>query len=129
MTERSHGGVPPNLPPPPPRPSIPPPPQPSMPPPVAGTGASSHLSYPSTYPLPAGNPSFSTPADKSTGLAYVLWFFLGVFGVHQFYLGKVGRGVGYLFTFAWLTIGLWVDLFTLPAQIKAVNAPRRAGLR
>jgi TM2 domain-containing membrane protein YozV len=66
----------------------------------------------------------SPVAGKSTAVAYVLWFFVGVFGGHQFYLGKTWRGVGYLFTFAWLTIGLWIDLFTLPAQVKSVNVLR-----
>lgn len=61
---------------------------------------------------------------KDTTIAYVLWFFLGGLGVHQWYLGKKGRAVGYLLTGGWLTIGLWIDLFTLPAQVRAVNAQR-----
>ena len=27
---------------------------------------------------------------KSTGIAYLLWFFLGGLGVHRFYLGRGG---------------------------------------
>jgi hypothetical protein len=134
MTEGLSGAMLPDLPPPPSRPAMPPPTPgtsaspPAMPPPIPGTGASSQLSYRARDPWP-GAVGGHAPADKSVGLAYVLWFFLGVFGAHQFYLGKIGRGVGYLLTFAWLTIGLWIDLFTLPAQIRAVNAQRRAGLR
>lgn len=64
-----------------------------------------------TYPAPA----------KSLGVAYVLWFFLGIFGGHQFYLRKTGRAIGYLLTLGWLTVGLWIDLFTLPSQVRAVN--------
>ena len=30
---------------------------------------------------------------KSVGIAYLLWFFLGMLGVHRFYAGKVGSGV------------------------------------
>jgi TM2 domain-containing membrane protein YozV len=67
--------------------------------------------------------------DKSTGVAYLLLIFFGVFGVHQFYLGKAGRGVGYLLTLGWLTVGLWIDLFTLASQVKAVNTQRRMGVR
>ena len=33
---------------------------------------------------------------KSTGLAYVLWFFLPAFGAHRFYLGKIGSGIAQL---------------------------------
>ena len=58
---------------------------------------------------------------KSVATAYWLWLFFGVFGVHQFYLGKTGRGVGYLLTAGWALIGWVVDLFTLPAQVKRVN--------
>ena len=58
---------------------------------------------------------------KSVGVAYLLWFFLGVLGVHQFYLGKVGRGVSYIFTLGWLGIGLLIDLFTLPGQVRKAN--------
>lgn len=58
---------------------------------------------------------------KSTGTAYLLWFFLGAFGGHQFYLGKTGRAVSYLLTFGWLTVGVWIDLFTLPAQVRQTN--------
>ncbi|MEU2611943.1 TM2 domain-containing protein [Micromonospora sp. NPDC007271] len=59
---------------------------------------------------------------KSVGTAYVLWFFLGALGIHQFYLGKTARAVSMLLTFGWLTIGLWIDLFTLPGQVRKVNA-------
>lgn len=58
---------------------------------------------------------------KSLGVAYTLWFFFGIFGVHQFYLGKTGRGVGYLLTAAWGLIGWFIDLFTLPTQVKRIN--------
>jgi TM2 domain-containing membrane protein YozV len=67
--------------------------------------------------------------DKSVRMAYVLWFFLGLIGVHHFYIGKIGRGVGYLLTLAWFTIGWWVDLFTLASQVRRINIERRMGLR
>ncbi|MDE0573485.1 TM2 domain-containing protein [Demequina sp. B12] len=66
---------------------------------------------------------------KSLAVAYLLWFFLGILGIHQFYMGKVGRGVLYLFTGAVFTIGWWVDLFTLPSQVRTINAQRAVGIR
>jgi TM2 domain-containing membrane protein YozV len=63
----------------------------------------------------------TTAGGKSVGVAYLLWFFFGVIGVHQFYLGRTGRGVSYIFTLGWLTVGLWIDLFTLPRQVRRAN--------
>ena len=117
---------------------MPPPVQPSaMPPPVPGTGASSQ--YVQATRGPAHAPVAQVPMaayravsgrpDKSLGITYVLWLFLGFLGIHHFYLGKWQRGLWYLFTFGLLFLGLVVDLFTLPWQVKRVNAERRAGLR
>lgn len=61
-------------------------------------------------------------SPKSVGITYVLWLFFGALGVHQFYLGKTGRALSMLFTLGWLTVGLWIDLFTIPRQVRAVNA-------
>jgi TM2 domain-containing membrane protein YozV len=59
--------------------------------------------------------------QKSVGTAYLLWFFLGVLGAHQFYLGRTGRAVSYIFTFGWLGIGLLIDLFTMGKQVRVAN--------
>lgn len=67
-------------------------------------------------------------APKDVAIAYILWFFLGVLGVHHFYLGKVGRGVLWLLTAGLFGIGLIVDLFTLPSQVRQVNAQRAVGI-
>lgn len=69
------------------------------------------------------------PKAKSTTTAYLLWLFFGFFGIHHFYMGKTGRGVGYLLTCGWLGVGVIIDLFTIPAQVKEVNAQRMLGLR
>jgi TM2 domain-containing membrane protein YozV len=59
--------------------------------------------------------------QKSVGTAYLLWLFLGFFGGHQFYLGNTGRAISYLFTFGWLTIGAWIDMFTMKSQVQKAN--------
>lgn len=57
-------------------------------------------------------------------LAYVLWFFLGVFGAHRFYLGKMGTAIlQLLFTLsvfgAIITVVWWViDAFLIPGLIE-----------
>jgi TM2 domain-containing membrane protein YozV len=59
------------------------------------------------------------PLDYS--LAWVLLTFLGVFGIHRFYLGKWGTGILYLFTLGLLGIGLIYDFWTLNSQISELN--------
>ncbi|NLM37672.1 MAG: TM2 domain-containing protein [Firmicutes bacterium] len=88
---------------------------------------------------------------KSTGIAYLLWFFLGSLGVHKFYIGKTSWGIAYLLMgilgcatggvgiilsldeelasalgaavfglvlLVLLGIFLFIDLFTIPRQIR-----------
>ena len=66
---------------------------------------------------------------KSTGAAYVLWFFLGGFGAHRFYLGQTGTGVAQLLLLlfgwiplglGWLVLGVWwlIDAFLIPGIIE-----------
>ena len=43
------------------------------------------------------------------GLAYVLWFFLGAFGAHDFYLGKTGLGIGRVI----MTVSFWLTVWFL----------------
>lgn len=59
---------------------------------------------------------------KSKGVAYLLWFFLGVLGAHKFYVGKTGMGIIYLLTGGLLGIGWFIDLFTLGNQVDIANA-------
>ena len=61
-------------------------------------------------------------ATKSKGVAYLLWFFLGLLGVHKFYVNKIGMGVIYLLTFGLFGIGWFIDLFTLGSQVDIANA-------
>jgi TM2 domain-containing membrane protein YozV len=67
-------------------------------------------------------------ANKKTALvAYLLWFFLGIFGAHNFYLGRTGVAVtqlilsitiiGIVITWVW-----WVvDAFLIPGWIRNQN--------
>lgn len=58
---------------------------------------------------------------KSVGVAYLLWFFLGLFGVHRFYLGHTGMGCLYLLTGGFFGIGWLVDLFLIPSMVEEAN--------
>ena len=51
--------------------------------------------------------------DKSFVTALVLVLFLGGLGAHRFYVGKVGTGILYLFTFGLFGIGTLIDLITI----------------
>jgi TM2 domain-containing membrane protein YozV len=81
---------------------------------------------------------------KETGVAYLLWFFLGEFGAHRFYLGKTGSAIAMLLIFlisiplAFVFVGyfglfaifIWwiVDAFLIPGWVRTHNdlARRRA---
>ena len=69
---------------------------------------------------------------KSTGASYLLWFFLGYFGAHRFYLGRTGSGIaqfllaifGWLPLFlGWMVLGVWwlIDAFLIPQLIQQEN--------
>ena len=50
---------------------------------------------------------------KDKWVAFFLCLFLGVFGVHKFYEGKVGMGFLYLFTCGLFFIGWIIDLISI----------------
>lgn len=52
-------------------------------------------------------------STRSRTFALVLCIFLGLFGAHKFYLGKIGMGVIYLLTYGLFGIGWVIDLFIL----------------
>ncbi|MFC6465230.1 TM2 domain-containing protein [Marinilactibacillus sp. GCM10026970] len=74
---------------------------------------------------------------KSTGMAYLLWFFLGVFGIHRFYLNRKGSAIALLalFVTGWITsviligflflfiggIWLFIDLFLVAGMVRVEN--------
>jgi len=56
---------------------------------------------------------------KSTAATWLLWIFLGVFGAHRFYLGRIGTGVAMLLTIGGLLIWALVDAFLIPGMLRA----------
>jgi TM2 domain-containing membrane protein YozV len=58
---------------------------------------------------------------KDYNVAWVLLTFLGVLGIHRFYLGKVLTGLLYLFTGGLFLIGIVYDYWTLNGQITELN--------
>lgn len=76
-------------------------------------------------------------SKKSAVVAYLLWFFVGMFGAHRFYLGRTGSAalmlIGTILS-ALLTvvvigligiaiIGIWVlvDAFLIPGMVEEHN--------
>ncbi len=62
------------------------------------------------------NGSGATPipiSDKSRLVALLLCFFLGPFGVHRFYTGKIGTGILWLLTLGLCGIGALIDLIMI----------------
>ena len=60
--------------------------------------------------------------DTSYDLAWILLTFLGIFGVHRLYLGKVVTAVIWFFTGGLFTLGILYDYWTLNEQVSEANA-------
>jgi len=54
-------------------------------------------------------------------LAWILLTFLGIFGIHRFYLGKWISALVYLLTGGVFLIGIIYDYWTLNDQVSAAN--------
>ena len=74
-------------------------------------------------------PSMDRSADRRYAagridytVAWILLTFLGVLGIHRFYLGKIGTGILWLLTGGLLGIGVVYDFWTLNGQISDVNS-------
>lgn len=95
-------------------------------------------------PTDGGRPVHSSPSpvfvrEKSTGVAYLLWFFLGGFSAHRFYLGfftsaAIQAGltpIAYAMLFSGslfgvlplFAAGLWIlaDAFMIPGMVRQAN--------
>ncbi len=57
-------------------------------------------------------------------VAWILLTFLGLFGVHRFYMGKWLTGLIYLLTGGLFFLGYLWDYWTLNDQITEINNPR-----
>ncbi|MFC1813314.1 NINE protein [Thermodesulfobacteriota bacterium] len=55
-------------------------------------------------------------------MTWILLTFLGLFGVHRFYMGKWVTGLLYLLTGGILSFGYLYDYWTLNNQISSINA-------
>ena len=54
-------------------------------------------------------------SNKSRLVTFLLCLFLGEFGIHRFYVGKVGTGLLWLISGGFLGIGMIIDLVMIIA--------------
>ena len=59
--------------------------------------------------------------ETDYNLTWILLTFLGIFGIHRFYMGKFLTGLLYLCTGGLLLLGVLYDFLTLNEQISRVN--------
>lgn len=61
------------------------------------------------------------PGRIDYNVAWLLLTFLGIFGIHRFYLGKWPSGLLYLLTGGIFMLGIIYDYWTLNEQISVIN--------
>lgn len=65
------------------------------------------------------------PGKYNYTLSWVLLTFLGVLGIHRFYIGKWVTGIIYLLTGGLFLLGILYDFWTLNDQISVENSANR----
>ncbi|WP_028318020.1 TM2 domain-containing protein [Desulfobulbus elongatus] len=63
----------------------------------------------------------SIPGPIDYNVAWLLLVFLGLFGIHRFYMGKIWTGLLYLLTLGLCGLGYIYDMWTLNDQITLIN--------
>jgi TM2 domain-containing membrane protein YozV len=66
----------------------------------------------------AGPTVIQTGSQKSTTVAYLLWFFLGWLGIHRFYTGHMVTGIIWFLTGALCGFGWLIDIFLIPGLVR-----------
>ena len=66
-------------------------------------------------------------SDKSKKKALKLCLFGGIIGIHDFYLGNIGKGIIKVFTLNWCLLGWIIDLIKIStgSYKDNANAPLR----
>ena len=61
--------------------------------------------------------------DRKTrkAIAYILWFFLGCFGLHRFYVGDFKKGLLFLLTLGLCGFGWIIDVFFIGRRVDEYN--------
>jgi len=98
-----------SVPPPPPAAAVPPPPPAPAAVPTTTAGVPT---FPDGKPMVDAQGRPASP--KSRLAAALLAFFLGAFGIHRFYVGKIGTGIAIIVTFGGF-FGIWplIDLIMI----------------
>lgn len=55
----------------------------------------------------------TTTSNKKRKVALLLCIFLGYFGAHYFYVGRIGKGIVCIFTMNFFMIGWFADIFKI----------------
>ena len=78
-----------------------------------------------TYKVPTGvdvdQEHLSFKLINELEMSWILLTFLGIFGIHRFYLGKWLTGLVWLLTGGLFLLGWLYDLWTLNEQVDEVN--------
>ena len=62
--------------------------------------------------LPKNKPA-TDPNEKDKWISFLLCWFLGGWGAHKFYEGKIGMGILYLLTGGLCGIGWFIDIIVI----------------